>query len=79
VVTGGLEVADVFRDGAIRFLSKYGPMLSHEQQRVLRAVMDCRTPALGGHLQKCDDCGHERIQYNSCRNRHCPKCQALAR
>ena len=79
VVNGGLEVADVFRDGAIRFLSKYGPMLSREQRGVLRAVMDCRTAALGGHLQKCDDCGHERIQYNSCRNRHCPKCQAMAR
>ena len=79
MVNGGLEVADVFRDGAIRFLSKYGPMLSREQRGVLRAVMSCRTPALGGHLQKCDGCGHERIQYNSCRNRHCPKCQARAR
>jgi hypothetical protein len=79
VVNGGLEVADVFRDGAIRFLSKYGPMLSREQHGVLRAVMNCRTPALGGHLQKCDECGHRRTQYNSCRNRHCPKCQAMAR
>jgi hypothetical protein len=78
-VSGGLEVADVFRDGAKRFLSQYGSTLSREQRQVLRAVMDCRTPALGGHLQKCDGCGHERIQYNSCRNRHCPKCQALAR
>jgi hypothetical protein len=78
-VSDGLEVADVFRDGANRFLSEYGSMLSREQRQVLRAVMDCRTPALGGHLQKCDGCGHERIQYNSCRNRHCPKCQALAR
>jgi hypothetical protein len=79
MVTGGLEVADVFRDGATGFLSEYGPMLSREQRGVLRAVMNCRTPALGGHRQKCDACGHERIQYNSCRNRHCPKCQARAR
>lgn len=79
MVNGGLEVADVFRDGAQPFLAEYGPLLSSEQRRVLRAVMDCRTPALGGHRQKCDDCGHERTQYNSCRNRHCPKCQASAR
>lgn len=79
MVNGGLEVADVFRDGALSFLSEYGPTLSREQRAVLRAVMDCRTPALGGHLQQCDDCGHQRTQYNSCRNRHCPKCQALAR
>lgn len=79
MVSAGLEVADVFRDGAGQFLASYGPSLSREQRGVLRAVMDCRTPALGGHRQKCDDCGHERIQYNSCRNRHCPKCQALAR
>jgi hypothetical protein len=55
VVNGGLEVADVFRDGALPFLAKYGPLLSHEQRSVLRAVMDCRTPALGGHVQKCGD------------------------
>ena len=79
MVSGGLEVADVFRDGAIRFLSEYGSMLSREQRAVLCAVMNCRTAALGGHLQKCDECGHRRIQYNSCRNRHCPKCQAMAR
>jgi hypothetical protein len=46
---------------------------------VLRAITRCRTAELGGHKQQCDDCGHQRIQYNSCRNRHCPKCQALAR
>lgn len=78
-MSGSLEVAEVFRDGAIRFLSEYGSMLSREQRQVLRAVMDCRTPALGGRLERCDACGHERLQYNSCRNRHCPKCQALAR
>lgn len=73
------EVADVFRDGATRFESRYGHMLSREQRQVCRAVLRCRTAALGGHLQRCDHCGHERIQYNSCRNRHCPKCQAMAR
>ncbi|MCH7688362.1 MAG: transposase zinc-binding domain-containing protein [Planctomycetes bacterium] len=74
-----LEVADVFRDGEAGFLSKYGQTLSREQRQVLRAVIRCRTAELGGHVQQCDDCGHQRIQYNSCRNRHCPKCQAMAR
>jgi hypothetical protein len=74
-----LEVADVFREGEARFLAEYGHTLSREQRQVLRAVVRCRTAQLGGHLQKCGDCGHQRIQYNSCRNRHCPKCQAMAR
>ncbi|MEO1996576.1 MAG: IS91 family transposase [Planctomycetaceae bacterium] len=74
-----LEVADVFRDGEAHFLAEYGHTLSREQRQVLRAVIRCRTAQLGGHVQKCDDCGHQRIQYNSCRNRHCPKCQAMAR
>ena len=52
--------------------------LSAAQRRVLTDVAQCRTAALGGHLDVCDDCGHERPSYNSCRNRHCPKCQALA-
>lgn len=47
--------------------------------RVLRDIMQCRTAALGGHLERCDHCGHHQIAYNSCRNRHCPKCQAAAR
>ena len=75
----GLEVADVFRDGGSCFLAQYGHTLSWQQRRVLRDVTCCRTAVLGGHIQRCDDCGHERIQYNSCRNRHCPKCQPLAR
>jgi len=74
-----LEVADVFRDGEPGFLARYGPTLSREQRRAFRAVTQCRTAALGGHVQRCSDCGHEKIQYNSCRNRHCPKCQAMAR
>ena len=53
-------------------------LLNAEQKAVLRAVTACRTAELGGHLQVCHDCGHQQPQYNSCRNRHCPKCQALA-
>ncbi len=53
--------------------------LSGEQRKALRDLAVCRTAALGGHVEHCLDCGHERIAYNSCRNRHCPKCQALAR
>jgi len=78
-MNASLEVAAVFRDGEPRFRAQYGQMLSPGQQRVLRAVLRCRTAALGGHVQRCDDCGHQQIQYNSCRNRHCPKCQAMAR
>ncbi len=74
-----LEVADVFRDGEDRFGMQYGRTLSPSQHQVLRAVGRCRTAALGGHIQRCDGCDHQQIQYNSCRNRHCPKCQAMAR
>ncbi len=49
------------------------------QEAVLRHIADCRTAALGGHLDECGACGHRRISYNSCRDRHCPKCQSLAR
>ena len=75
----GLEVADVFRDGQSRFVAQYGHTLRPEQRQVLAAIIRCRTAELGGHVQRCDECGHQRIQYNSCRNRHCPKCQATAR
>ena len=54
-------------------------MLTAAQLKALGDLSVCRTAALGGHVQRCADCGHERIAYNSCRNRHCPKCQALAR
>jgi hypothetical protein len=74
-----LEVADVFRDGQSRFVAEYGHTLRPEQRQVMAAIIRCRTAALGGHVQRCDECGHQRIQYNSCRNRHCPKCQATAR
>ncbi len=78
-MSSGLEVADVFRDGAARFEARYGHVVSREQRQVIRAVTRCRTAALGGHVYRCQECGHEKIQYNSCRNRHCPKCQAMAR
>ena len=73
-----LEVADVFRDHADAFLDRYGDVLSSEQRRALCDIAACRTAALGGHVEECDRCGHQRIAYNSCRNRHCPKCQATA-
>jgi putative transposase/transposase-like zinc-binding protein len=74
-----LEVADVIREHGDAFLAKYGGMLTDMQRQALRDLARCRTAALGGHVERCADCGHERIAYNSCRNRHCPKCQALAR
>jgi hypothetical protein len=74
-----LELADVFRTHQRDFLYRWNSVLSSEQRRALRNLRDCRTAALGGHLQQCDRCGHRVILYNSCRNRHCPKCQASAR
>lgn len=75
---GGLEVADVVRRFGESFLGAHGASLSREQRRVLGCLATCRTAALGGHLYQCDRCGHEHPAYNSCRDRHCPKCQALA-
>lgn len=74
-----LEVADVLR--------RHGPAFTHARKgrpgriemRVMRAITVCRTAALGGYVEACDDCGATRIAYNSCRNRHCPKCQGAAR
>ena len=74
-----LEVADIIRAYGEAFLERHGSRLSDTQRRALRDLAACRTSALGGHVEHCLDCGHERIAYNSCRNRHCPKCQALAR
>jgi len=70
-----LEVADIVRAHGAAFLARYGPGLSTAQRRALADVAVCRTAALGGHVQRCGACGHEAIAYNSCRNRHCPKCQ----
>ena len=74
-----LEVGDVIRSHGEAFLQRYGGLLSSTQKKALRDLAACRTASLGGHVMRCVDCGHERIAYNSCRNRHCPKCQALAR
>jgi hypothetical protein len=73
------ELADIVRAYTPAFLGAYGDTTSPEQRRVLRDLARCRTAALGGHLEQCEGCGHRRIAYNSCRNRHCPKCQAAAR
>ncbi len=74
-----LEVADVIRSHGKAFLQRYGSHLTPTQKKALRDLALCRTAALGGHIERCLDCGHERPAYNSCRNRHCPKCQALSR
>lgn len=73
-----LELADVFRTHETDFLRAWGAVLSHPHKKALRDIRDCRTPALGGHLEEYD-CGHRIILYNSCRSRYCPKCQAMAR
>jgi hypothetical protein len=74
-----LEVADIFRRYGPQYRQTHETALSQTQRRVMRAVETCRTAALGGHVEQCDTCGHQRIAYNSCANRHCPKCQSLAR
>lgn len=71
------EVADVIRNDGARYLKRYRP--SREQYRVLNDLAKCRTAALGGHLKQCEQCARELPVYNSCRNRHCPKCQGAAR
>ena len=76
---GAGEVADVFRRYGGAYRQQHGCSLSTAQRRVMTAIEQCRTAALGGHVEQCDTCGHQRICYNSCRNRHCPKCQSLAR
>jgi len=73
-----VEVADLLHKQGDRFLDQ-SPWLNFQQRSVLRAIARCRTAALGGHLDQCSRCGHQAISYNSCRNRHCPKCQAQAR
>jgi len=73
-----VEVADLLHKQGNRFLDQ-SPWLSFQQLSVLRAIARCRTAALGGHVDRCSQCAHQAISYNSCRNRHCPKCQAQAR
>ena len=74
-----VEVADILRAQGDRFIERYRSWLSYQQLTVLRALRCCRTASLGGHVDRCSSCGHQAISYNSCRNRHCPKCQAQAR
>jgi hypothetical protein len=74
-----LEVADVFRRYGEAYRQEHGASLSMAQRRVMTAIEVCRTAVLGGHLEQCDHCGHQRNAYNSCSDRHCPKCQSLAR
>jgi hypothetical protein len=73
-----LEVADIFRDHGAAWRAANAGHLSLGQLKVMSAIERCRTAALGGHVARCEDCAHERIAYNSCRNRHCPKCQGAA-
>jgi hypothetical protein len=73
-----LEVADIFRRHGKAWRDDNAGHLSLGQRRVMTAIELCRTAALGGHVERCEDCAHTRIAYNSCRNRHCPKCQSRA-
>ena len=73
-----LEVADVFRAHGAAWRKANAGHVSLAQFKVMSAIETCRTAALGGHVERCEDCAHERVAYNSCRNRHCPKCQAAA-
>src|SRR5713226_8596112 len=70
-----LEVADIFRHHGDTWRTANAGHVSLPQRRVMTAIEICRTAALGGHVERCEDCAHTRIAYNSCRNRHCPKCQ----
>jgi len=74
-----VEVADIVHAQGDRFIERNRSGLSYQQLAVLRALGSCRTSALGGHVDRCSSCGYQAISYNSCRNRHCPKCQAQAR
>jgi hypothetical protein len=74
-----LEVADIFRRYGEAYCQQHAASLSSAQRRVMTAIEVCRTAALGGHLERCDSCNHERPCYDSCGDRHCPKCQSLAR
>jgi hypothetical protein len=77
-VRATLEVADIFRAHGAAFRQRHVGHLSLAHLKVMSAIEACRTARLGGHVEGCQDCGHRRIAYNSCRNRHCPKCQGAA-
>ena len=68
-------VNSIFREYEVEYINKYNP--GDYEIKIIRAIIDCRTEALGGHIQKCDHCGNEITLYNSCRNRHCPACQFM--
>jgi Transposase zinc-binding domain len=74
-----LELADIVRRHQGEVLARLGEQLTQSQRKALRDVASCRTQALGGHWWQCADCGERRAVYHSCRNRHCPKCQAATR
>src|ERR1700719_2720371 len=73
-----LEVADIFRDHGPAWRRANAGHVSLGQLKVMSAIESCRTAALGGHVARCEKCSHTLIAYNSCRNRHCPKCQGSA-
>src|ERR671937_2426409 len=73
-----LEVADIFRDHGPAWCQAHAGHVSLDQLKVMSAIEHCRTAALGGHVARCADCAYTTIAYNSCRNRHCPKCQGAA-
>jgi hypothetical protein len=73
-----LEVADIFRDHGAAWRAANAGHVSLDQLKVMSAIERCRTAALGGHVERCENCAHTIIAYNSCRNRHCPKCQGAA-
>src|ERR1700747_1360529 len=74
----GVEVADIFRHRGPAWRASHAGHVSLGQLKAMSAIERCRTAALGGHVERCEDCAHLRISYNSCGNRHCPKCQAVA-
>ena len=73
------EVADIVRQHGDRFLDTHHAWVTGQHRRVLRAIAQCRTAALGGHRDRCEQCAQPALSYNSCRNRHCPKCLTAAR
>src|SRR6266704_2523773 len=74
-----IEIADILRRHGDAYRRDHAGHLGRVERRVMSAIVACRTEALGGHVEACNDCGMTRIAYNSCRNRHCPKCQGTAR
>jgi hypothetical protein len=77
-VRASLEVADIFRSAGPAYRTAHAGHLSLHQLKVMSAIEHCRTAVMGGHVEACTDCGHMRVAYNSCRNRHCPRCQGAA-